>query len=248
MEQWWIKWNGTIKQRIMEEDKWERDQMKRQTMKKPQNDRFVILKLMLMGLNWTVCMCACVRVCVCACFGSKYTWVERHTTSPQVHVPSSSPISKNKPKCQDKELANIHNSVTHAHAHTHLLLFPGRKGKSWKKKNERILYDETVPLLLAAHDVFSFSEFEENVHIFWLLEFVFFTNCVCIGKPVPPYMCDKAFTQKCTSWDVLKHVCYFPPLFYCSSGDVLYWGCCNAFLMFHSTLTHSGIQQFILPK
>lgn len=51
-------------------------------------------------------------LCVCECVCPP---------SPQVSVASSSQISKNKPKCQDKELASLHHSVTHTETRTHLL-------------------------------------------------------------------------------------------------------------------------------
>lgn len=42
----------------------------------------------------------------------------------QALVPWSSQISKNKPMCQDKELASLHHNVTHTHTNTHTSLVP----------------------------------------------------------------------------------------------------------------------------
>lgn len=85
----------------------------------------------------------CVCVCVCP-------------PSPQVSVPSSSQISKNKPKCQDKELASLHPSVTHTETRTHLSFALSWEEGGTVEKNEIILQDDAVTLFLAARDCLLF--------------------------------------------------------------------------------------------
>lgn len=90
-------------------------------------------------------------LCVCECVCPP---------SPQVSVASSSQISKNKPKCQDKELASLHHSVTHTETRTHLLFAlsseEGGRVERGKKKQEIILQDDAVTLFLVARDCLLF--------------------------------------------------------------------------------------------
>lgn len=118
-------------------------------------------------------MCALVlHVCVCP-------------PSLQVRVPSSSPISKNKPKCQDKELASLRHSVTHTHTHLPFAL-SWEEGEEWKKKNEIMSYDDAVPLFFNYNKlhmvVFSFAvcvclDFKAN--------FLLYLHVLCITVFAP---------------------------------------------------------------
>ena len=94
------------------------------------------------------CLCSCFCVCVCV-------WVCVHPPLRSLYPPAAKYLRIN-PSVR-KRSWQAFTTVWHTqrHAHTYRLLFPGRKGEQLEK-NEIILQDDVVTLLLAARDCLLF--------------------------------------------------------------------------------------------
>lgn len=129
-------------------------------------------------------MCVLVlHVCVCV------------STLPAGFLPSSNPISKNKPECQDKELASLHQCDTHTHALT-VCSFLGGRGRADNEKLNSIwwycpfvFYYNKLPML--AFFFFAVCVFRLSLKLIFTSLYlrILFLHWLCIA------VCVTAFTQ-----------------------------------------------------
>ncbi len=176
--------------------------------------------------HWTLCVSLCVwvyaHVFLLVCVHLFCVYVLVHPPCRFVYLPAARYLRIN-PSVRTRNWQAF-TTVWHTHAHTPIVYpFLGGRGRVEKEKWNNVVwwccpfvsYYNKLPMAVFSFPVcvWVFRQTLRQMFCFIVTYFVpcFCTNCVHIC--VPLYVCvwQLLLINNCSSWEVLKWVCYFPP-------------------------------------